>query len=434
MADPLSIAASLIAVLELTTKIISSCHKYRCGVQRAQKDIGRILDEAKVLRDVLEEVIRLLEEGETEGTANAPSLRKMNLAGGLFSELLSDLSRLETRLRPSTNKWKRLGDKLLWPLQESDVKRALDSIQRLRGIVQVGLAVDSAASIMAMRKDMTDLKLRVIQLQTSPFPEQELRMMLDWLGGPDHFEPHQHYQQRIAEGTTNWLISNNQFEAWRDTPSSVLWLRGVPGSGKSVLSSAVIEHLQTYEALGHDAAIAYYYFSFEAGQSQSVAMLRSLITQLSAWNGQPPDSLARCARRLSMATSSKSRGFSGQHTAQPSRIDLIRVLHGILNEYSRTYIVLDGLHEVADQQELIGILHAILSVPAHRCSIFLASRPYESLGLILESKASHLFDMPTNPFDEFEYIGFEIDQMVERRLEELKKKHPRSSRLLDDLD
>lgn len=46
------------------------------------------------------------------------------------------------------------------------------------------------------------------------------------------------------EGTCEWLFQDEKFKSWRDnTKSGVLWYTSPPGSGKSVLSSAVIDHL-----------------------------------------------------------------------------------------------------------------------------------------------------------------------------------------------
>lgn len=49
-------------------------------------------------------------------------------------------------------------------------------------------------------------------------------------------------------GSCEWLLQRSTFTEWRDALSSkVYWLRGRPGAGKSVISSAIISHLRELE-------------------------------------------------------------------------------------------------------------------------------------------------------------------------------------------
>jgi hypothetical protein len=53
-------------------------------------------------------------------------------------------------------------------------------------------------------------------------------------------EPYiQHHKQtkgEVLKGTGKWLLENPSFLKWKnESASSILWIRGIPGSGKSKL-------------------------------------------------------------------------------------------------------------------------------------------------------------------------------------------------------
>src|ERR1700676_383292 len=135
MADPLSITASLIAVAQISGSIISLCYDYRRGIQDAHKDISRILREVQFLRNVIEQLLQLLNKDDDGTEVRLSSLKNMNVNDGPFTKCQDELKSLEDRMRSPVNKWQRLGVKLLWPLRERDVAKTLESIHRLKGII-----------------------------------------------------------------------------------------------------------------------------------------------------------------------------------------------------------------------------------------------------------------------------------------------------------
>ena len=57
--------------------------------------------------------------------------------------------------------------------------------------------------------------------------ERDLTGILDWLSQVDHSIIHNAALDKHKEGTGEWLVSGNrQFEAWKESPSSLLWLHG----------------------------------------------------------------------------------------------------------------------------------------------------------------------------------------------------------------
>jgi hypothetical protein len=51
MTDPFSVAASIIAVIQITGSLVSLCYDYRSGVNNAPKEMMQVTDEVFSLRD-----------------------------------------------------------------------------------------------------------------------------------------------------------------------------------------------------------------------------------------------------------------------------------------------------------------------------------------------------------------------------------------------
>ncbi|KAJ7870237.1 hypothetical protein B0H13DRAFT_2280653 [Mycena leptocephala] len=112
-----------------------------------------------------------------------------------------------------------------------------------------------------------------------------LRSMLEvkleqWLNAPDPKEKHARSCGLRQESTCLWLLQHKNFIHWQDNPGKLLWIEGPSGTGKTILSSTVIEEL--FKHRGNNTAIAYFHFDFSDDRKQSMEIaLRRLVLQLS---------------------------------------------------------------------------------------------------------------------------------------------------------
>ncbi|KAF3113826.1 hypothetical protein TWF706_009196 [Orbilia oligospora] len=111
-----------------------------------------------------------------------------------------------------------------------------------------------------------------------------------WLAAPNASTNYNKALQQRHEGSGDWLIESKQFIEWKTSAmrDSFLWLHGIPGCGKTILSSAIIQALEgnpsNAEAQPRPACqpLIYFYFDFIDVSKQTLEnMLRSLILQLS---------------------------------------------------------------------------------------------------------------------------------------------------------
>jgi hypothetical protein len=60
--------------------------------------------------------------------------------------------------------------------------------------------------------------------------------ILRWISPEPYIQHHEQTKKDVLSGTGQWLLSDPIFDKWKkESVSSILWLHGIPGSGKSKL-------------------------------------------------------------------------------------------------------------------------------------------------------------------------------------------------------
>lgn len=108
--------------------------------------------------------------------------------------------------------------------------------------------------------------------------ENQYHKIYDWL---DHPDPSTNFNKAIEKrhpGTGSWFLTDELFENWKSGTDRHLWLHGIPGCGKTVLSATIIDHLQH---LDPPRVVLYFFFDFSDSDKQSLdKLVRSLVAQL----------------------------------------------------------------------------------------------------------------------------------------------------------
>ena len=161
----MSAVASLIAVLQVASAVITICYAYRQGQKHSSREVIQLSDELSSLKDVLDALLHLVEKSEaSNATINSSSNSENRLAtfelvlqpdGPLFT-CQSELERLKAKLEPESG-WRAVKRSLVWPLKEGELRKALGVLERLKGTMQLALAADQAAMSLALREDVGDL-------------------------------------------------------------------------------------------------------------------------------------------------------------------------------------------------------------------------------------------------------------------------------------
>ncbi|KAF4880678.1 Vegetative incompatibility protein HET-E-1 [Colletotrichum siamense] len=153
--------------------------------------------------------------------------------------------------------------------------------------------LEQARSIKEIMDGLTD-KVSVITLNTEETRQntQDLKKLAQrekvekLLSAFERSTVHNTTRNQHHKDTGQWLFQNYDYLSWKQALKSLLWLYGKPGSGKTILSSTIIEDLKLSEAsvkspAGLSNPVLYFYFAFNDSRRQSLDdAIRSLIHQL----------------------------------------------------------------------------------------------------------------------------------------------------------
>lgn len=140
--DPISITGTLIAVLQVTTTVISICYDYRQGVSSASREVLQTSSSLNSLKDVLEALLALIEKAKSDDTASKlATIELLAKDGGTLESCQQELLTLKKKLEPEVG-WRKIRKSLVWPLKEVEVKKALEGLERSKSMMLLALSAD----------------------------------------------------------------------------------------------------------------------------------------------------------------------------------------------------------------------------------------------------------------------------------------------------
>ncbi|KAF8133575.1 ankyrin repeat-containing domain protein [Mycena galopus ATCC 62051] len=187
-------------------------------------------------------------------------------------------------------------------------------------------------------------------------------IIINWLSPINFFQRQADISQMREKGTGGWLLAHPLFKKWEADFGSTLWCHGIPGAGKTVLVSMVVDHLSTAFRNNEDIGVACIYLNHkEADQKPPAKLLAGLWRQLVV--DRDIGSSAECLYK--------------QHCKKgtaPSLEEVVNVLSSSLKEFSQVFIVVDGMDEYPEVQR--GILLPQLAALGSNVHLMITSRPH----------------------------------------------------------
>ena len=139
--DPLSITASIIAVIQLTGTVVSAVYGYRKDVKNAPEDAAKIIQDLIGLSQTLEKLLQLIEQERSAKTAQLSSVEALLKPDGPLDSCQKTLQHLYTKLQPEHG-WRGVKQSLVWPLKKDYVRSTLDDIAAAKATIGLALIVD----------------------------------------------------------------------------------------------------------------------------------------------------------------------------------------------------------------------------------------------------------------------------------------------------
>jgi hypothetical protein len=218
-----------------------------------------------------------------------------------------------------------------WPFKWKDIAHSLDIIEKQKTLMMLAMQGDNIRSILEIENKVDDVHHHV--------QNQFHKDVLQWLTKADPLSNHTAVHSRHEPGTGEWFLSSNNYSRCL-LPGRALWLHGIPGAGKTVLCSTIIETIKS--RCSSRKPCVYYYFDFSNPLKQNVAnLLFSLLAQLSTTNLFPE------IRNLYESC--------GHGTREATVTQLCDALLSIVLHIDQVYIVIDALDECSELKELLDV-------------------------------------------------------------------------------
>lgn len=137
--EGLGVAASIIAVVNLSVKVASLCFRYGKDVKNARADIDRLHTEVTNVQDASESVRKLL------NGLNGTDLEASQKLQDAVKSGIAQLETLEQRLKLKTSHkaMRRMGLRgLKWPFQRGEVEETIQNLRQCTQAISLVLQVD----------------------------------------------------------------------------------------------------------------------------------------------------------------------------------------------------------------------------------------------------------------------------------------------------
>ncbi|KAM0424460.1 hypothetical protein ACHAPT_010384 [Fusarium lateritium] len=199
----------------------------------------------------------------------------------------------------------------------------------------------------------------------------ELIRILEWISPVTYNLHHERVRQARTKGTCDWILGRSQFYEWQSETSFItFWLQGFAGTGKTFITSRVIDMVA--ENLGnkqnHEGFAYFYCNQTEPTRRHALSVLRSFIRQLSS----PKSMSGHVHSKL------KQLYVESQLNGAGWTLDLCKeYLVHLFSFYPRTTIILDALDEceVEERRILLNIFDWASTSTSRPVKLFISSRP-----------------------------------------------------------
>ncbi|KAH6964919.1 hypothetical protein EDB82DRAFT_436112, partial [Fusarium venenatum] len=253
-----------------------------------------------------------------------------------------------------------------------------------------GAKVKQCSEILSkLEEPMIRCSLQIADLYRQLTRDKRLRAMA-WLSTINVRKHHNSEATDYLQGSCSWLFQHAELLSWkRSSTSSIVWLHGIPGCGKTKLVYYTISRLlEEAASVQNSAPVLYFYCArnpAEPKRGAPIEILRSLLKQLAFSHA---DGAIRDVVAELFEEKDKVAEREGCEIEQLTIEECVSTILRILEEQPAT-IIIDALDEVdpKKRQKLLSALQRIIRNSSSLVKVMVSSRDDSDL-------RAHLSNLP----------------------------------------
>ena len=412
MADPLSISASIAGLVTFTDAVFRRTFDYVKAVKGAPNELSALITAMGALSGILHNLSLIASQLEGEPFNSTIHANHIHSCLQTVDKVKRILDRFESSSEPHAMKTMK---RLKWPFSGTEVKDLCKEIEGHKTTLSLALTADGLSSLLQTLSRQNDLQSgingieselkRKREVETRVTMTKERRKVLAWIQPHD---PHQNHEMNATLSypeTGRWFIESDEFKSWLRCPGARLWCYGIPGAGKTVLTSSIIQ--EAIKQSGPNAAVAFFYCDYKDIATQEPRnILGSLACQLALQDEVVFEMLRAFYEKHNPAD---------RQSVKVSLEDLRGLVVRMASNFNNAMIVVDALDECGIQSKfvtrLLSDLHSSDEVSSIK-TLFL-SRDEEEIREILDGYEE--VSIAARSSDLRLFVGAQIDLRIRNR-------------------
>ncbi|KAN0119232.1 ankyrin [Hyaloscypha variabilis] len=335
MGDPFSISLNIGGLIQLADLVVNKTWPFLKEAKNQRSEIAKLSCEVASLAGILHS-LRLLAEGSTVPIKHDDILEcQMTLEG-----LRDRLKKGHGTSSGKRDQVKKLVQQLCFPYERVEMQKILERLDRLKSTFNLALTAESISSQINLKADVKAVKDELFRrkaLEAKIEVDEEQKKVLDFFGRVSPKENHAMSLKLRHEGTGLWLLKESRFNEWLQNCDSHIWLHGIPGAGKTVLASLVIE--KVLQVCKPSEAVAFFYCDYKDTAKQDPCYI-----------------LASIASQIAIQHEKAYEILEEEYKIHPATTDvkhlkpevLVNVLKKQLRLFDFATLIIDGLDECGD--------------------------------------------------------------------------------------
>ncbi|KAJ7108280.1 ankyrin repeat-containing domain protein [Mycena epipterygia] len=363
MAEVLGTLGSIATIIQLIDMALKA-REYIKDFHKAPGEQQKMFAEIDHLRPLLMEL-----QNRVLASPSTSSLHHMEGPLQRFETLMKDFT---AKFELPDGRWSKFSKQLTWTLwNKKEAKEYLNEFEGIKSLLHMWVTVHLSEN----------------------YDRAEHKRILNWITPLNFFQRQVDIFSTWQAGTGEWLLSDAQFKDWESGSEKVLWCRGIPGAGKTVLSSMVVNHLRV--KCPKDTGVACIYLNYKETEIQTaVNLLAGLWKQLAV------------DKALSPAVHILYKAHH-QRDTRPSLDEVFNLLEAVIAQCSRTYLIVDALDEYPEDKQYI-LLKYLALILGPTTNIMITSRPHVTLDPFLLN--AQMIDVCATEHDIRRYVDIHILQ------------------------